>query len=262
MNGRSGLRRAVRLPSCIEKGCFILCLLLSLILSAGNSSAEEASLNTGEPYISIEFNSLEGFEPLLFPKIPVHTEYSIMSTGGDSYLVAFSNSSASALVYTREFDVYEYPVLSWRWRVSNVYKNGHAGIKSGDDFPARVYVMFAFDPKEATLWQRMVYSTLKAVYGKYPPQSTLNYIWANRPHEARYITSPYTKKSKMVVMQEGPAKDPQAWAHEIVNVVNDYRAAFGKSPPRMARLAVMSDADNTKESATAHFDSITVGPAQ
>ncbi len=262
MNGRSGLRRVVGLPSGIDKGYFILCLLLSLILSAGNSSAEEALLNAGEPFISIDFNTLEGFEPVEFPKIPAHTKYTIKSEGGESFLVAFANSSASALAYTREFDVYEYPVVSWRWRVSNVYKKGHAGIKSGDDFPARLYVMFSYDPKEATLWQRIVYSTLKAFYGDYPPRSTLNYIWASRAHDDRYITSPYTKKARLVVLREGPAQDTQVWVNESVNVLQDYREAFGGNPPpRMARIAVMSDSDNTGESATAHFDSITVGPA-
>ncbi|MCK4910107.1 MAG: DUF3047 domain-containing protein [Thermodesulfovibrionales bacterium] len=262
MNGRSGLMRAVGLPfKSITKGYFIFCLLLSLIFPAGLSSAGESAVQIIEPFISIEFDTLEGFEPVHFPKIPVHTEYSIMSEQGDSFLVAFANSSASALVYTHEFDVYEYPVVSWRWRVSNVYKNGHAGIKSGDDFPARLYVMFAYDPSEAPIGQRMVYGALKVIYGEYPPHSTLNYVWANRPHDNRYITSPYTSRSILFIMEEGMSGKPQAWAYEIVNVVNDYRAAFGKSPPRMAQIAVMSDSDNTGERATTHFDSITVGPA-
>ena len=268
MNGRSGLRRAVGLPfKSSTKTRFIFCLFLSLILatgifSTGNAPAEEASLSAGEPFISIEFDTLEGFEPLLFPKIPSHTRYTIMSEHGESFLAAFANSSASALVFTSEFDVYKYPVLSWRWRVSNVYKNGHAGLKGGDDFPARVYVMFSFDPKEAQLGQRMVYGVLKAFYGKYPPLSTLNYIWASRDHEARYITSPYTKKAMLVVLRQGPAGDPQAWASESVNVLEDYREAFkGGNPPRWARIAVMSDSDNTSESAAAHFDSIRAGPA-
>jgi hypothetical protein len=257
MNGRSGLKSgpwACQRIAC--RGVFILIVLLAFasICEAGDSLEQP----TG-PYISIEFNTLEGFEQVYFPKISAHTKYSIISEGGESYLKAFSNSSASALAFTKEFDVYEHPRLSWRWRVSNVLENGNAGIKSGDDFPARLYVMFRYDPAESSIGKRIVYATLKAIYGKYPPHSTLNYIWANRTHGSRYIASPYTRVSKMVVLREGLPENINLWTEESVNVLEDYREAFkGKNPPRMARIAVMSDSDNTKESAIAHFDSIAV----
>ena len=232
------------------------------MLPTAIASGADAFGNKAEPFVSIEFDTLEGFEPVLFPKIPTHTEYSIEHEDGNNYLVAYANSSASGLLWSQPFDVYEYPVVSWRWRVSNVFKKGHAGIKSGDDFPARLYVMFAYDPKEALLGQRIIYATLKAFYGKYPPLSTLNFVWASRAHQDRYLTSPYTGRSMLVILRQGQANEPEAWALESVNVLDGYREAFrGNPPPRMARLAVMADADNTGESATAHFDSITVSPA-
>ena len=46
---------------------------------------------------------------------------------------------------------------------------------------------------------------------------------------------------------------------ESVNVLEDYRKAFGKDPPAMAGLAVMSDTDNTGESAEAYLDFIEAG---
>jgi hypothetical protein len=43
---------------------------------------------------------------------------------------------------------------------------------------------------------------------------------------------------------------------ESVNIHKDYRAAFGEDPPKEARLAIMSDADNTGESAVGFVDFI------
>lgn len=40
--------------------------------------------------------------------------------------------------------------------------------------------------------------------------------------------------------------------------IDDYRAAFGRAPPAEASVAIMSDADNTGQSATAYVDDIVV----
>ena len=46
---------------------------------------------------------------------------------------------------------------------------------------------------------------------------------------------------------------------ESVNILDDYRKAFGKDPPAIAGLAVMSDTDNTAESAVVYLDFIEIG---
>jgi Ca2+-binding EF-hand superfamily protein len=49
------------------------------------------------------------------------------------------------------------------------------------------------------------------------------------------------------------------WLEASVNVLEDYRKAFGKDPPETAALAVMSDTDNAGGSAVAYLDFIEVG---
>jgi hypothetical protein len=46
------------------------------------------------------------------------------------------------------------------------------------------------------------------------------------------------------------------WQEYTVDIVRDYRQAFGQDPPAMASLAVMSDSDNTHESARAWIEYI------
>jgi hypothetical protein len=102
---------------------------------------------------------------------------------------------------------------------------------------------------------RTKYALTKALYGENPPHASLNYIWANREHARRIMVSPYTDRSRMIVMRSGNGEAGR-WVEETVNILEGYRAAFGEDPPREASLAVMSDADNTGESAVGFFDFI------
>ena len=61
----------------------------------------------------------------------------------------------------------------------------------------------------------------------------------------------------MFVMQQGE-ENTGAWMTESVNLLDDYRAAFGEDPLVTATIAIMADSDNTGESATALVDYILI----
>jgi hypothetical protein len=48
------------------------------------------------------------------------------------------------------------------------------------------------------------------------------------------------------------------WVEEDVNIVRDYREAFGSEPPPVASLAIMNDSDDTGERAVSFIDYIEV----
>lgn len=206
-----------------------------------------------------DFASLERWRPLFFDNIDAHSSYSIEHNASSSWLRGVADNSASALVSTEHFNPYEFPHLSWRWKVSNVYQKGDATSKSGDDYPLRVYVLFEYDPSTASGWQKVKYGLAKAVYGDYPPDSTLNYIWANQPHDARVLINAYTDRARMIPLRQG-TRDVGKWVDESVHIIEDYREAFGESPPANATLAVMSDADNTGERAIGFIDYLRLSP--
>jgi len=203
------------------------------------------------------FETLDSWEPLFFPGIDRHTHYAIQKQGGSNILVAASSNSASALVYKQTFHIVEFPIIRWRWKVDKVYAGGNYRLKSGDDYPMRVYVLFAFDPDTSTIGMNISYGILKTLYGHYPPHSTLNYIWANRPEETEPVASPFTDRSIMIPLEHGPQKVGQ-WVEETVNVLEDYRRVFGTDPPSDATLAIMNDSDNTGDAATSSIEWIEV----
>jgi hypothetical protein len=229
----------------------VISVFVLVFLSLGTYAEEHTVL------FREDFNSLTNWKPLYFPKIEKHSSYGIHTDGTTSFLKAVSNDSASALMYKKLFNIYEYPFIKWCWKVENVYKNGNAKTKEGDDYPLRIYIMFKYDPKKAGFFEKLKYKTVKLVYGQYPPHSTLNYIWSNNKFTESIITSSYTKKSKMIPLQSGIVK-VGTWQNENVDIMEDYRRAFGTTPPAEASIAIMNDSDNTSESSVSYLDYIEV----
>ena len=234
----------------VRRALLALFLVLPLLYAVPLPGGEEILFRQ-------EFDDLEAWRPRHFPKIKGHTLYTAEKEGERGYLRAESSNTASGLVLTRTFDIYEYPLIRWRWRVDGVFEKGDAGTRAGDDYPFRVYVVFEYDPAGAGLGQRLKYGLARAFFGEYPPHSTLNYIWANREHDEPVITSAVTDRAKIIPLQAGEALAGQ-WVTEEVNALEDYRRAFGADPPRSAGLALMNDSDDTGEAAVSYLDFIEV----
>jgi hypothetical protein len=204
-----------------------------------------------------DFSTLDNWKPYTFPLIKKHSVYSIENEDGKHVLKTESNASASAIVHKESFDVYEYRMLRWRWKVRNIYQKGDATVKAGDDFPLRIDVMFEYDPKKAKIAEAMTHGLARAVYGGDPPQSSLNYVWANKEHPDRIMICPSTEHVRYILLRKGPTL-VGTWQDEEVDMVADYREAFRADPPAKVRIAIMSDSDNTGESSVSWMEYIEV----
>ncbi len=232
--------------------CSLLLIMLMLIMPLASPGSDSRSILVRE-----DFNSLDNWKPFFFPKIKKHSTYTIETDAKDSVLKAESSGSASAIVYKDSFDVYEHPRVKWRWKVSNVYKKGNVRTRDGDDYPLRVYIMFEYAPEQVGAFEKLKYGIAKSIYGEYPPHSSLSYVWANKDEPGRFLTSPYTNKAVMVLLEKGPQKTG-TWQDEEINILDDYQKAFGMKPPARARIAVMNDSDNTGESAVSYMEYIEI----
>ncbi|HEY5997696.1 MAG TPA: DUF3047 domain-containing protein, partial [bacterium] len=229
--------------------------LAALALALGATAAPAADADV---LLREEFTSLDAWRPLTFPKIARHSTYTIATgPGSGTWLRAESDCSASGIVWNAQYDVRAYPRLRWRWRIENVYAKGDVTTKSGDDYPIRLYVLFPYDPSAASAGRRLKYALAKAVYGEYPPDSGISYVWESREGAAEWVPSPYTGSVAMFLNEKGPARAGQ-WIEEEADVLADYRKAFGKDPPRTASLAVMNDSDNTCERSVSFVDWIEI----
>ena len=197
----------------------------------------------------------DSWEPLTFEKIEKRTEYSLVDDDGTVAVKAVSRGSASGLVRAVDIDPMRYPVIEWRWKVANILEKGDVTRKDGDDYPARLYVTFKYDPGKVGFFERAKYEAIRMARGEYPPMGAITYIWESKSPVGTVVPNPYTDQVMMIVLESGREKAGR-WVSESRNLVEDYRKAFGGDPPRISGVAVMTDTDNTRESATAYFGDI------
>ncbi len=163
------------------------------------------------------------------------TEYLVVEDAGQQVLQAKSQGAASGLVFETEYDPQDFPVLSWRWKVANTLVKGDSRTKAGDDYAARVYVVFP--------------------HWFFPKTKTLNYIWANRLPQESVQTNAFLNNAIMISVESG-SKNVGKWVSVRRNIIDDYRRAFGEDPPKIGAIAIMTDTDNTGESALAWYGDI------
>ena len=165
------------------------------------------------------------------------TDYHIVNEEGRMVVKATSNAAASGLVRKIRFDPAAYRYLRWSWKIDHTIKDGDEKSKAGDDYAARLYVVFPGH----FFWQTRA----------------INYIWANNLPEGESIPNPYAAGVMMVAVESGPARAGQ-WMTEERDMLADYRHLFGEDPKEAAGIAIMTDTDNTGDSATAWYGEIVI----
>lgn len=197
----------------------------------------------------------DGWQPLTFQRIERHTAYRLVDDVGTTVLRGDADRSASGLVRKLEVDSRSYPILAWRWKIAHVIAESDATRKRGDDYPARVYVTFKYDPERASAIDRAKYALARLTYGEYPPHAGLAYVWENRSAIGAIVTNAYSDRVRIVVLRGGGDRVGQ-WVAEERDVHADYRRAFGEEPPPISGIAVMTDGDDTGARATAWYGDI------
>jgi hypothetical protein len=166
-----------------------------------------------------------------------NTRYEVTQEDGEWCIKATSHGSASGLYYQIGYDPKEYPFLAWRWKVKNTLVKGDELKMEGDDYAARVYVVFP----SALFWRT----------------KAINYIWANKLAVGQAVPNPFTSNACMIAVQSGPAHLRQ-WMEEKRNLLEDYRRCFGGDHPKAGAIAIMTDTDNTGEEAIAWYGPIRI----
>jgi hypothetical protein len=233
------------------------CFLFAVLILASASVFADSSA-TIQPFSSMSGIN-DGWEPLEFPKIEKHTSYELVTQDGMQVVKATTSGGASGLIARVAIQPSESLVLRWRWKVSNVFEQGNARKKSGDDYPARIYVAFQFQPEKAGFFERAKRQAVEVLFGESLPGNALNYIWANTLPKGEFVANPYTDKTVMIAVNSGTPNVGE-WVTVERDIVADYRKAFGEAPPPIVGIAIMSDSDNTGESATAWYGDLVLTP--
>jgi hypothetical protein len=165
------------------------------------------------------------------------TEYSLVRDGESTVLKAHSRATASGIYRKVTIDPLQYRYLRWKWKVVEPLGNSMEKTKAGDDYSARMYVVFP----GFFFWQT----------------KAINYVWAGRLPKEESFPNPFTRNAMMVVVESGADK-AGSWVNEQRDILADYRHLFGGEPRKLGAIAIMTDSDNTGGSATAWYSDITL----
>ncbi len=198
------------------------------------------------------------WQPFSFAKVETPSRYKIiLDSANGAVLQATAERGASALRFALNQSATDAPSLKFSWRVGLLPTGTNAREKSGDDYAARLYVTFAYDPQKVSALTRVEYGLAKSLHGAYPPHSALNYIVEPNLPEGTIIANPFTSRVKMIVVDNG--KRLGEWRSFERNIVADYIKAFGVPPPtNLSGIVVMTDADNTGTRAEAAYGAISL----
>jgi len=210
----------------VDQQLFLKILFLLFIVPTVSSGSDSLELG------NFSKSGLSGWSAKSFQGT---TEYRIVIEDGQQVLSARSENAASGLVFETTFDPQEFPLLNWRWKIKETLSKGDSRNKAGDDYAARIYVVF---PHWFFLKTR-----------------TLNYIWANQLSKGSIQKNVYTGNAMMIAVESGSSRAGE-WVTEQRNLLDDYRQAFGEDPPEVGAIAIMTDTDNTGETAAAWYGDI------
>ena len=163
----------------------------------------------------------------------------------DGSIEVVSSSSVSRLYRPIEVDLDATPVLTWQWRVDQPVPPTDLTQKGEDDTALTLYVGFPWDPGEASFTERLTRPLVEAYAGEDAPGRVLAYVWGGDHPRGEWVESPHLRSAgAMRVLR--PADSPTGqWFEERVDVVQDYREAFGEDPPDPTQVAISADTDDT-----------------
>ena len=164
------------------------------------------------------------------------TSYEVTEIEGKAVIKAVSKGTASGLVRHVTIDLNKTPYMNWSWKIDNILKGVDETRKSGDDYAARVYVVISGG---IFFWRTRA----------------ISYVWASEQPTGKVWPNAFTGNATMVAVTSGAAQVGQ-WVVEKRNVLQDIKNLLGIDKTEINAVAIMSDTDNSGQSATAYYGDI------
>jgi hypothetical protein len=149
-----------------------------------------------------------------------------------------SDRTSFALHRDVVLDVRHYPMLAWSWKVTRLPTNGDVRDPARDDQAAQVYVIFPRWPSPPTA------------------SDIIGYIWDSHAPVGTTLRHPKAPNVRIIVVESGRG-NLDVWLRPMRNIAEDYRALFGRQPPRVGKVALMIDTNDTRGEAEAYFGDLT-----
>lgn len=214
----------------------IAATLIAVSLGSGPAAAETMQFGSG----------LAGWTKVDFPGLAP----AIFTTSPDGGLAIAADSAAGMLWRSLSRATEPPRAARWRWRVEQGVAATDLTKRGADDRAVAIYFVFSDRPGGATGPMELLSSS--AV-------TALVYVFGGDRPRGSVIASPHMgERGKFIVLH--PADAPKrVWFDEKVDLVADYRRAFGRAMPALIGIAISSDSDDTHARNRASLQDFVIG---
>ncbi len=154
---------------------------------------------------------------------------------GDIMAARFRSANSSfSLQKEVKIDLKQFPIFTWKWKVTKLPAHGDLRNSKTDDQAAQLFLAFSKNKAIAYIWDTTA------------PQGLIE------------NTSPVPLMTvKVVVLRSGPA-DERKWITESRNVYEDYKKLYGSEPPMVSGIRLQINSQHTKTSAESYFADVVI----
>lgn len=156
-------------------------------------------------------------------------DFSVVKEGDLSVLWLRSADTSFSIQKELKVNLKQYPVLSWKWKVTRLPKGGDFRETRTDDQAAQLFLAFT-------------------------KTKSIVYIWDTTAPEGLMseAIAPPLMTIKLVVVRSGPAELGK-WVTETRNIFEDYRKLYGEEPPPVKAMRLQINSQHTGTSAESCF---------
>ncbi len=252
--------RAPAAPRARRRRVAAFCAAAACALAIGQPAAQPAPA-AGEARVAPFSAGAAGgalpapWTPFRISERKTPTQYRLVDDAGTVVLHAHAERAASGLAQPVTGSAEALPYVNWRWKIAAPLAEADPEVAAREDAPARVILEFDGDHAKLPLRDRTVDQVSERLSGRPLPYATLMYIHATRLAVGTVVPNPHTRRVQMIVVASGDTA-VGAWQAVSRNWRDDFRRAFGEAPGPLLAVGVLTDTDNTGETADAWYGDI------
>ena len=151
----------------------------------------------------------------------------------DSGLKAFcmkSDNSSFSIQRRMLVDVKEYPVIRWRWKVTELPANGDLRLKESDDQAAQLFVAFG--------------------------RKSVVYVWDTNAPVGTVVKSGLPIMASRIMVVESGSKKAGRWVTETRDLREDYKTLYGEYPKLAEGIRFQINSQHTRSKAGSCIESV------
>jgi len=149
--------------------------------------------------------------------------------------------------------------IKFSWKVPQLIANADLAVRELSDSPVRIVLAFDGDRSRFSAKNAMLSELSHALTGEPMPYATLMYVWCNQCARESLIHNTRTDRIMKLAVESG-GQHLNQWLDYERDIRADFQKAFGEAPGTLVGIAIMTDTDNTRGTASAWYGKVQLVP--